>query len=72
VFNLGGRLLGSGRGIPRYTLQLHAWLVGSFFDLESSGFALLSVELDELIPEVFDPMGFSDDGTITAVAGGRW
>ncbi len=50
--------------------QLQAWLVGSYFDLESSVFALLSVELDELIPEVFGIIGCSDVGTITAVADG--
>lgn len=41
--------------------QAQAWLLESFSDLESSGFVLLSVELDELILEVFGPMGFSDD-----------
>ena len=45
--------------------------LGVLFDLKSSGFARLSVELDELVLEVFDPIGCSYDGTITAVAGGR-
>ena len=57
--NATSRALDSASSAAQFEAgQAQAWLLESYSDLESGGFALLSVELDELIPELFDPMGF--------------